>query len=203
MEEKRRFVSHDFSQADNITGNLGELAEGNRAIAPVVEVLLDAELRRLASAWMRRERKGHTLCTTALVNEAYLRIFKRKRAHWNDRHHFLADASRVMRRVLVDYSRQWQSRVHGQQVPLELCWIGVDAITIEALAIDRALEAMSAIAPRQAQLVELRFFGGCSLEEAAAAVGISPRTADKDWRLARAWLKNHLDSGRESRTEPA
>jgi RNA polymerase sigma factor (sigma-70 family) len=109
-----------------------------------------------------------------------------------------------MRRVLVDYSRRRQARIQdSRQVPLEFCSIGVDAVTMEALEIDQALETMAMIAPRQAQLVELRFFGGCSLEEAAETLGISARTADKDWLLARAWLKNFLDSGGGSRTAPA
>jgi RNA polymerase sigma factor (TIGR02999 family) len=202
MPEKKR--NFNFEQAENITGGLRELGRGSSAVAPDIQLLLDAELRRLASAWMRKERKGHTLCTTALVNEVYLRILGRKGKHWNNRQHFLADASRVMRRVLVDYSRRRQARIQdSRQVPLEFCSIGVDAVTMEALEIDQALETMAMIAPRQAQLVELRFFGGCSLEEAAETLGISARTADKDWLLARAWLKNFLDSGGGSRTAPA
>lgn len=201
MDGKKRSASSGPIQ---ITAALHELGRGRREIPAAVEEMLTGELRRIAAAWMRKERKAHTLCTTALVNEAYLRLFSRKKNHWNDRLHFLADASCVMRRVLVDYARRRLSREPGdRRVPIDHCPIAVDAITLQTLDVDRALDALAAMAPRQALLVELRYFGGCSLDEAAAAMEVSPRTADKDWLLARAWLKNYLDAHGKSQTGPA
>jgi RNA polymerase sigma factor (TIGR02999 family) len=202
MEEERR-TGASKPEPNNVTTGLRRLGSGQSGVSRGVESFLERELHRLASATMRKERQGHTLSTTGLVNEAYLRLFARKKSHWNDRLHFLADASRVMRRVLVDHFRRRQVRSPlGMRVEFDASLHGVDSISVQALDMDRALKALARIAPRQARLVELRFFGGCSLEEAAALLEISPRTADKDWVLARAWLKSHLDAGGESPNEP-
>jgi RNA polymerase sigma factor (TIGR02999 family) len=154
---------------------------------------LERELHKLAARHMRRERRDHTLQTTAIVNEAWLRLFRDGGVHANDRHHFLAIASRVMRQVLVDYARARQSEKRaGATVSIDSAGIVTGLIQPQILDVHAALEAMATIAPRQAQLVELRFFGGLSLEEAAAVLEVSPRTADKHWKLARAWLRCRL-----------
>lgn len=155
---------------------------------------IEPELRRLADWQMRGERDDHTLQTTGLVNEAYIRMFGSGHGEWNGRNHFLAVASRVMRQVLVDYARARNASKRGGE-RLSLDSVDDPAFTPaqpDLLDIHVALDELAAIAPRQAHLVELRFFGGLSLDEAAAVVGIATRTAGKDWVLARAWLRRRL-----------
>jgi RNA polymerase sigma-70 factor (ECF subfamily) len=155
--------------------------------------IVEPELHRLAAWRMRGERGAHTLQTTALVNEAYIRLFGTEGADFNDRNHFLAVASRVMRQVLVDYARaRHASKRAGDKVSLDSVDLAFTPMQPDLLDIHWALEELAAIAPRQAQLVELRFFGGLSVDEAASVLQIAPRTADKDWVLARAWLRRRL-----------
>jgi RNA polymerase sigma-70 factor (ECF subfamily) len=169
---------------------LGDADE--RARAELMRVI-EPELHRLAAWRMRGERNAQTLQTTALVNEAYIRLFGSGGADFNGRNHFLAVASRVMRQVLVDYARaRHASKRDGEKVALDSVDVAFAPMQADLLDVHRALEELAAIAPRQAQLVELRFFGGLSLEEAASVVQIAPRTADKDWVLARAWLRRRL-----------
>jgi RNA polymerase sigma factor (TIGR02999 family) len=176
--------------------HLGDADE--RARAELMRVI-EPELRRLAAWRMRGERGANTLQTTALVNEAYIRLFGSEGADFNGRNHFLAVASRVMRQVLVDYARaRHASKRDGEKVSLDSV---LDSVNVaftpmqpDLLDVHRALEELAAMAPRQAQLVELRFFGGLSLDEAASVVQIAPRTADKDWVLARAWLRRRLSA---------
>lgn len=176
-----------------MTLQLRRFADGNEQAGAELMRLIEPELRRLAAWHMRSEQDAHTLQTTGLVNEAYIRLFGAGQGDWNGRNHFLAMASRVMRRVLVDYARaRHASKREGEKVSLdslEAC--GVPARP-DVLDVHRALEELARVAPRQAQLVELRFFGGLSLDEAAAVMEIAPRTADKDWALARAWLRRRL-----------
>ena len=155
--------------------------------------VIDLELRRIASRHLRNERKDHTLQTTALVNEAYLRLLGADVKEWSDRNHFLAVASKVMRQILVDYARSRGAQKRGgRKVDLEITAVWTDPIHPHILDVDRALGELSAIAPRQARLVELRFFGGLTLEESASVLEMAPRTADKDWAMARAWLRRRL-----------
>ena len=157
--------------------------------------VIEAELHRIAARYMRRERKDHTLQTTALVNEAYLRLVGSKPGEWKDRNHFLAVASRVMRQILTDYARSHNAEKRsGQKVELDTTDVPLGPVQPHILDVDTALAELAVIAPRQAQLVELRFFGGLSLEEAADVLQLAPRTADKDWALARAWLRRRLGS---------
>lgn len=160
--------------------------------------VIDAELRRIAARCMSRERKGHTLQTTALVNEAYMRLVGAQASEWNDRNHFFAVAARVMRQILIDYARSHKAekRDGGQKVDLDTADVALGPIQPDVLDVDAALRELAIIAPRQAQLVELRFFGGLSLEEAASVLKTASRTADKDWALARAWLRRRLGAGR-------
>jgi RNA polymerase sigma factor (TIGR02999 family) len=167
-------------------------------LMPVVH----AELRRLARREMRRERPGHTLQTTALVNEAYLRLVDMSGVSWSDRAHFFAMSARLMRRILVDHARarRYQKRGGGAKlVPFdEELTVGSEPGT-DLVALDDALEALARLDPRKCQVVELRFFGGLSVEEAALALNVSPSTVMRDWRLARAWLLKELDGrGRDA-----
>jgi RNA polymerase sigma factor (TIGR02999 family) len=157
--------------------------------------LVQGELRRLAAHHMRRERPGHTLQTTALINEAYLRLIEAESVVWQNRAHFLAIAARIMRRVLVESARRKGRHRHGggaRQVSL------VDALTVsrepspDLVAVDEALRALTAIDARKGQVVEMRFFGGLTVEETAEALGISPASVMRDWRLAKAWLAREL-----------
>ena len=155
------------------------------------------ELRRVAAAAIRRERPGHTLQPTALVHEAYLRLARESDERWESRAHFLAVAAQAMRRVLVDHARGRNAQKRGSGeggVPLEDvdgAALGQDQ-EVDFLALDVALARLAALDARQAHLVELRFFGGLTVEESARVVGISPRTVKREWQVARAWLKREM-----------
>jgi RNA polymerase sigma factor (TIGR02999 family) len=161
--------------------------------------LVHAELRRLAARHMRRERVGHTLQASALVNEAYLRLIEVKQVQWQNRAHFFAMASRLMRRILVDAARAkgYQKRnAGGQKVPLDEA-VAVAAVpSQDFVALDDALDALEAADPRKCKVVEMRFFGGMSVEETAVALHLSVGTIKQDWRLARAWLARELGESR-------
>ena len=161
--------------------------------------LIHVELRRLAARFMRRERPGHTLQATALINEAYLRLIEVKDVDWQNRAHFFAIAARVMRRVLVESARRKGRHRHGggaHRVSLE------DALTVsrelspDLVALDDALKALTEVDARKGQVVEMRFFGGLTAEETAEALGVSTGTVQRDWRLAKAWLARELKGTR-------
>jgi RNA polymerase sigma factor (TIGR02999 family) len=160
------------------------------ALDRLVPLLYD-ELREIAHRRLRGEQRGHTLATTALVNEAYLRLVDVTRVEWRDRAHFLAMASRMMRRVLVDYARMRSADRRGAGVqPMaldEALVVGEDDVE-SLVALDDALERLSALGPRLTQVVECRFFGGLSEEETAEALGVTTRTVQRDWVKARGWL---------------
>lgn len=154
------------------------------------------ELRRLAHHYLRRERRGHTLQTTALVHEVYLRLIPQDEATWEDRGRFIAICAHLMRQVLVDYARARGREKRGagrHRVPLE-----DDVATVDPVEhgrwedLDRALQRLGALAPRQVQVVELRYFGGLSVEETADVLGVSAKTVKRDWAVARAWLRREL-----------
>jgi RNA polymerase sigma factor (TIGR02999 family) len=152
------------------------------------------ELRRLAHHYMRGEREGHTLQTTALVNEVYLRLAGIDSMGWRDRAHFFAMAATLMRRVLVDYARQRGRDKRGAGVTVTS--LDEHAIApqpaVDVVALDEALERLSAVDPQQSRVVELRFFAGLSVNETAEAIGISPATVKRDWATAKLWLYNEL-----------
>jgi RNA polymerase sigma-70 factor, ECF subfamily len=157
--------------------------------------LVYEELHRLARQCMRRERAGHTLQTTALVNEAYLRLVNSSRVQWQDRAHFFAIAAQLMRRVLVDEARKRLNQKRGG----EFTRIEIDAVQLnsqprefELLALDQALERLAEFAPRKCKVVELRFFGGLSIEEAALVLGVSTDIVKREWRTAKLWLLQEL-----------
>jgi RNA polymerase sigma factor (TIGR02999 family) len=167
-------------------------AQDPRALDRLVPIVYD-ELRRLAHYHMHGERAGHTLQTTALVNEVYLRLAGINGLQWRDRAHFFAMAGTLMRRVLVDHARRQKRDKRGGGVSVTsldghevTAAPSVDGVDIEAL--DEALERLAAVDPQQCRIVELRFFGGLSIEETAEALGISPATVKRDWTTAKAWL---------------
>jgi RNA polymerase sigma factor (TIGR02999 family) len=160
--------------------------------------IVDAELRRLARNLMRGERTGHTLQTTAVVNEAYLRLVDLSRIRWQDRAHFFAMSARLMRRVLVDHARARNNEKRGgrfMRVSLDEA-LGASATRgADLVALDDALNALAAIDERKAKVIELRFFGGLSVEDTAAMLHISEVTVMRDWRFARSWLLRELGGG--------
>ena len=159
--------------------------------------LVHGELRRLAGRHMRHERAGHTLQASALVNEAYLRLIEVKQVQWQNRAHFFAMASRLMRRILVDAARAkgYQKRnAGGQKVSLDEAVAVTASPSQDFVALDDALNALEAVDPRKSQVVEMRFFGGMSEEETAVALHLSVGTIKQDWRLAKAWLARELGS---------
>jgi RNA polymerase sigma factor (TIGR02999 family) len=157
--------------------------------------LVHGELRRLAGHHMRHERAGHTLQASALVNEAYLRLIEVNQVQWQNRAHFFAMASRLMRRILVDAARAkgYQKRnAGGQKVSLDEAVAVTASPSQDFVALDDALNALEAVDPRKSQVVEMRFFGGMSEEETATALHLSVGTIKRDWRLAKAWLAREL-----------
>ena len=158
--------------------------------------LVEAELRRLARAYMGRERRGHTLQTTALVNEAFLRLTDAQRVRWQDRAHFLGISARLMRRVLVDHARArgYLKRGGGaQRVTLHEGLVTSADPALDLVALDRALEALAKVDPRKSQVVELRFFGGLTVAETAEVLHVSPDTIKRDWRLAKLLLLREIE----------
>ena len=183
-------------QPPNVTELLFAWSEGDAAALDRLAPIVYDELRRLARRYMARERPGHTLQTTAVVNEAYLRLVDCNRMRWRDRAHFFAVSSQMMRRILVDYARRNNvKRGEGlQRVSFEeAATIGADRGAMFP-AIDDALNALAEIDPRKARVVELRFFGGLSVEETAEALQLSAITVMRDWSTAKAWLYRELSS---------
>jgi len=179
----------------DITTLLHAWTDGDEAALEQLLPLVERELRRLARGYLRRERQGHTLQPTALVNEAFLRILDARSLRWNDRSHFMSIAARLMRRVLVDHARARTSQKRGFDAPhatLDDAVATSDATSLNVIAVDRALDALAAVDARQARVVELRFFGGMSIEETADVLHLSTDTIKRDWRLAKVWLSREL-----------
>jgi RNA polymerase sigma factor (TIGR02999 family) len=175
-----------------VTHWLSELREGSQEAANRLVPLVYGELRRMAGAYMQRERSGHTLQATALVNEAFIRLAGGGPVQWQNRAHFFAIAAHTMRQVLLEYARRRHAVKRGG---LDVRKVDIDAELLvdeckleDVLAIDELLNRLAQIDPRQSRLVELRFFGGLNLEEAGEVMGVSPATLKREWRLAKAWL---------------
>jgi len=184
--------------APAITALLRAWAQGSEAAGEQLFSILHGELRRQAGRYMRRERRGHTLQPSGLVNEAYLRLAGAPDLDWHSRAHFFAIAARVMRQVLVDHARRRQAaKREGCLVTLEDA--DAPAAPLELLDLETALRELVALDPRQARVVELRFFGGLDVEETAAVLGLSARTVKREWQTARAWLQHRLLQGGEGR----
>ena len=159
--------------------------------------LVYEELRRQAQRYLRRESPGHTLQTTALVHEAYLRLVDQRTARWQSRAQFFGVAAQLMRRILVDHARSHHAAKRGGsaiQVPLEEETAAAEERDVDLLALDEALTRLAQLDERQAKVVELRYFTGLGIEETAEALGISPATVKREWTMARAWLKRELDA---------
>lgn len=159
--------------------------------------LVYRELKRIARNFMRRQRVGHTLQTTALVNEAFVRLVDSDKVNWQDRSHFFAMSARLMRRVLVDAARRKNSEKRGGervQVTLGEAVRSTDPDQVDVMAIDEALTRLAKLDPRQCQVVELRYFGGLTEDEIAETLDVSSRTVRRDWKLARAWLYRELNA---------
>jgi RNA polymerase sigma-70 factor, ECF subfamily len=158
--------------------------------------LVYQELRRLAASYLRRERPGQTLQPTALVNEAYLRLLKDRPDRWQNRAHFCAIAAHSMRQILIERARARHAQKRGGErarVTLDDALVAGGERSIDLLALDEALERLAAMDPEQARLIELRFFGGLTVEETAEEMGISPATVKRHWAVARAWLARELE----------
>jgi len=178
----------------SVTGLLLAWRGGAEAALEQLVPLVHDELRRIARGCMRGERTGHSLQATALVNEAYLRLIGAQQVDWQNRVHFLAVSARLMRRILVDFARskKYQKRGGGAQaVTLDEALIVAEPGK-DLVALDDALDALAKMDERKAKVVEMRFFGGLTVEETATALGVSPDTVMRDWRLAKAWLLREL-----------
>jgi RNA polymerase sigma factor (TIGR02999 family) len=179
------------SSPQEVTQLLVAWSNGDRVALDRLMPLVYGELHRLAHHYMTRERPGHSLQTTALVNEAYLRLVDQKQVHWKNRAHFFGIAAQLMRRILVDDARNRARAKRGGnavKVSLDEGATVAHGRAAELIALDDALLELTAIDPRRSQVVELRFFGGLSVTETAEVLGISPNTVVRDWNMAKAWL---------------
>ena len=182
-----------------ITELLAQMSDDNPGATSELMARVYGELHRLAAAYMRRERGDHTLQTTALVHEAYLRLVGQRGIAWKNRAHFLGIAAQMMRRILVDHARAHVCRRRGgpqERVSLDEVCISPRTHSADLVALDEALTRLAQIDARQAQVVELRFFGGLTAEETARMLGVSTKTVNRDWLVARAWLHGEI-AGRQ------
>jgi RNA polymerase sigma-70 factor, ECF subfamily len=183
---------------EQIARLLREGEGGNQEKVDQLVQVLYGELRRLAASFLRRERTGHTLQPTALVNEAYLRLVEQDGTDWKNRSHFIALAAQAMRRVLIDHARRSQAAKRGGPLPrlsLEQAIVYSKEQAGDLLALDELMQRLARLDPRQARIVELRVFGGLTVEEAAEALGISAATVKRNWAMAKAWLSREMDRG--------
>jgi RNA polymerase sigma factor (TIGR02999 family) len=183
----------------SVTALLGDWTRGDQNALSELLPLVYAELRRIAARQLRSERPHHTLQPTALVNEVYLRLVNQRQVEWQDRAHFFGAAAQVMRRILVDHARRRAARKRGEGAPC----LSIDEVEVVAardeipiLALDHALDRLQKIDAELARIVELRAFGGLTIEEAAHVLEVSPSTAKREWRTAKAWLKRERSSAR-------
>jgi RNA polymerase sigma factor (TIGR02999 family) len=178
-----------------VTVLLGRLGRGDRAALAELTELVYPELRKLARALFRGERRGHLLQPTALVNEAYLRFVGHEHHDWQNRAHFFGAVAQLMRRILVDHARANLARKRGggaTTMTVAAAPLVAAMPTIDMLALDRALDELEKVSPRQARIVELRCLTGLSVQETAEALAMNPRTVDRDWAAARVWLRRRL-----------
>ena len=181
-----------------VTELLVDWSKGDQEALNKLIPLVYGELHKLASRYLRRERPDHTLQTTALVHEAYLKLVDQKDANWQNRVQFFAVASQLMRRILVDYARRHRASKRGgsyYKITLDEALVSSGDKDAELLALDEALDRLAAIDPRQSRVAELRIFGGLTLEETARALDISPRTVRREWSMAKAWLRKEIKKG--------
>ena len=179
-----------------VTELLVEWTRGNQAALDQLFPIVYDELRRLARGYLREERPGHTLQPTALVHEAYLRLVDQRSVNWQNRAQFFGLAARMMRRILVNHALGRRAAKRGgdvQRIPLDEAVDAFEAQHVDVVALDAALQALATLDVRQSQIVELRFFGGLTIEETAEVVGISPASVKREWTSAKLWLLRELD----------
>ena len=192
-----RLTEMPLSHSENVTGLLIDWRNGDQSAYERLVPMVYAELHRLAHHYMSRERIDHTLQTTALVNEAYVRLVDQKRMHWQNRAQFFGICAELMRRILVDYARQQQYQKRGggaQRVTLDETAQVTEEKTTDLVALDEALKSLAKFDPRKARVVELRFFGGLNVDETAEVMGIHANTVIRDWSAARSWLYKAVTS---------
>ena len=180
---------------DNVTRLLIELSNGDQAAVDLLLPVIYDELRKLAANYLRRERPDHTLQPTALVHEAYLRLVDQTRVNWQNRAHFFGVAAQIMRRLLVDHARKHNAEKRGQDFQKLSLDENIDRAverSSELIALDDALKALAEFDEQKARLVELRYFGGLSIEETADVLGVTPTTIKRHWRFAKAWLHGEM-----------
>ena len=184
---------------ENITDLLVSYGRGDKeSLDKLMPVVYD-ELRRQAARYLRREQPGHTLQTTALIHEAYVRLVDQRNVQWQNRAHFFGIAAQMMRRILVDHARTKKRAKRGGsdiKVSLDDATVAVKGQDLDVVAVDEALTRLAKIDEQQSRVVELRFFSGLTVEETAEVMGISPATVKRDWSLAKAWLHRELSGGR-------
>ncbi len=182
--------------SDNVTQLLVSWSQGDQKALQELTPLVYNELRRLAGSYLRRERPDHTLQSTALVHEAYLRLVDQKRMKWQNRAHFFGVAAQMIRRILVDHARGHRADKRGAdavKLTLDEALAIPEERNLDLVALDEALHALATLDPQQGRIVELRFFGGLSIEETAEVIGVSPATVKRDWAMARAWLYRDMN----------
>ncbi len=186
-----------MSEGSEVTRLLSAINAGDPGAKEALVPVVYAELRILAESYMRKERSGHTLQPTALVNEAWIRLADQSRVEWKGRAHFFGIAAQAMRRILVDHHRRRTASRRGGERAVTLIDDAADTFSdpLDLLALDEALDQLAEMDPRAARVVELRFFGGLSVEETAAVLDVSEPTVKRDWRSARAWLYGRLAGG--------
>lgn len=186
------------SPTSEITGLLVDWSNGNQAALDKLLPLVEQELHRLAHVYMRRENRDHTLQTTALVNEAYLKLVDQKKTHWQNRAHFFAIAAKIMRRILLNYARDQHRQKRGGNAT-QVSFSDVLLLSMQRpedlIALDEALEHLARIDERKSRVVELKHFGGLETDEIAEVLQVSSITVLRDWRFAKAWLLREMDNG--------
>jgi RNA polymerase sigma-70 factor (ECF subfamily) len=188
---RRKMSRPAMSENPEVTLLLSALTRGDDGAASKLVPVVYDELRRLAASYMRRERVDHTLQATALVHEAYLKLIEQRSVNWQSRAHFFGVAAQLMRRILIDHARGHSRQKRGgeqKKVSLDEAFVFSEQQADELLAVDDSLNRLAKIDPRQARVVELRFFSGLSVEETAEVLGVSPKTIKRDWSVAKAWL---------------
>lgn len=189
----------------NITMLLHAAASGDQRDLDALMAAIYQDMRRLAVAHMNDERASHTLQPTALVHEAYVKLVDQHQRDWKNRVHFFAVAARIIRRILIDHARERQALKRGgpaTRVSVDPEEISVPARDLDLLALDEALRELARLDEQQARIVELRFFGGCTVNEIAELLGVGPRTVDRHWQAARAWLWSRLEDESGSTSSP-
>jgi len=192
-----------FSMAGPITEVLQEIAQGDRKQVGVLFSLVYPNLRQMAARFLSRERRGHSMEPTMLVHEAYLKLVDQEHATWKTKSHFFAVGAEAMRRILVDHARHRHSLKHGGDMHrITLTDLNAKSLSVsrdqDVLTVAEILKRLEKLDPRQAKIVELRFFGGLTLDQAAEALGISRRTVAYEWRVARAWMRAELSGSNSS-----